>query len=125
MQTWDADLLARVDIRLGERKSNTIYSAELVKHGFVLCCPLAVDRLPFLDGKLVDGRGDAVVFTSANEVLGKVATRNIPVCTHLLEIAEVANHRVVRLGHDGEVGVAEFVGPFVVGVREDEGRYVA
>lgn len=65
------------------------------------------------------------MFTSADKVLGKVTTRNIPVCTHLLEIAEVANHRVVRLGHDGEVGVAEFVGPFVVGVREDEGRYVA
>lgn len=125
MQTWDADLLARVDIRLGERKSNTIYRAELVKHGLVLASPLAVGRLPFLDGKLVDVRGDAVVFTSADKVLGKVATRNIPVCTHLLEIAEVANHRVVRLGRDGEVGVAEFVGPFVVGIGEDEGCYVA
>lgn len=114
-----------MDIRLGEGKSNTIYSAELVKHGLVLRCPLAVDRLPFLDGKLVDVRGDAVVFTSTNEVLGKVATRNIPVCTHLLEIAEVANHRVVRLGRDGEVGVAEFVGPLVVGIGDNEGCYVA
>jgi hypothetical protein len=43
MQTGDADLLAGVHIRLGERKSNTIYSTKLVTHGLVLRCPLAVD----------------------------------------------------------------------------------
>lgn len=43
MQRGNADLLAGVHVRLGERKSNTIYSAKLVAHGLVLRCPLAVD----------------------------------------------------------------------------------
>lgn len=125
MQTGDTELLARVDIGMGERESNTIYRAELVEHGLVLLCPLAVDRIPFINGELIDVRGHTVVFASADKVLGKVATRNVPVSPQLLEMAEVTNYGFIRLRHDSEIGVAEFVGPFIIGIGEDEGRYIA
>lgn len=105
---------------LGECECYTVHGAELAQHGLVLLPPLVVDALPFLAGELVDIGGNAVVFSGAHEVFSKVAARNVPVRTQLMEMVEIAGHGLIRIGLDGVVGVAQLVGPFVVGVRKDE-----
>lgn len=55
------------------------------------------------------------MFACANEMLGEVATGDIPIRAKLLEGFHVAVFWNVRFGYDGEVRVAEFVGPFVGG----------
>jgi len=120
VEAWDTDLFAGLKMRLGQSESHTILGAELVEHGLVLTSPFIIDTLPFLPGKLVDVGGDAVVFASAHKVLGKVAARNIPVRTQLVEMIDIAHHGLVGLGLDREIRMAQLVGPFIVGIRQYE-----
>lgn len=112
MQTRDPHLWA---VRLGESQSDAV-AAKLVDQVIVLCLPLCVDGFPFLHSKFVDVGGDAVVFPSANKMLGKVAAGDIPICAQLVELFHIAHHWHVRFRGDGKVGVAEFIGPFVIGI---------
>ena len=89
----------------------------------MLGAPIAVDGLPFLNGEPVDSRGNTVMLACADEVLGEITSSNIPIGAQLLEVANVTNHGHIRLGLDSEICVAELVGPLIVGVGKDEGRF--
>lgn len=121
----DADLLARVEMRLRQGEGDPIHRAQLAEYRLVLDSPLAVDGLPFLAGELVDAGGHAVVLAGAHEVLGKVAARDIPVRTQLVETVDIAGRGHIGLRLDGEVRMPQLVGPFVVRARQNEGGGVA
>lgn len=55
------------------------------------------------------------MFARANEMLGEIATGDIPISAKLVEGFHVAVFWNIGFGDDGEVRVAEFVGPFVGG----------
>lgn len=57
-------------------------------------------------------------------MLGVVAAREVPVGAQLTTGGEVEDGGEVGERVDGEVGVAEDVGPFVVDVGDDNGWYL-
>lgn len=112
VQTRDPHLWV---VRLGESQSDAV-TAKLVDQGIVLRLPLCVNGFPLLHSKFVDVGGDAVVFPSANKMPGEVAAGVVPICAQLVEVVHIAHHWHVRFRRDGKIGVAELIGPFVIGI---------
>lgn len=75
--------------------------------------PFSVDSIPLGLGQLVNVRRDTVMFSSANEMLGKITLGNIPVDAQLAESLNAARVRLIRFWLDREVRVAQLFGPFV------------
>lgn len=61
------------------------------------------------------------MFACSNEVFGIVAPCQIPVCAQLAAGFQVKGFWEVGFWVDGEVCVAEFVGPFVIRRGDDDG----
>lgn len=118
MYTRDFDGFGGTHVGLGQAKN----SAELDIIGdncFQVLLPFILNGFPFLLGELVDHRGFSVVLPRANEMLGIVGARQVPVIPKLAECSRVRSLGDIWLWVNGEVGVSKFGRPFIVSLSQD------
>ena len=86
----------------------------------MVALPFEIDRVPLGLGQLVDVGRDTIMLPSADKVLGEIALSEVPVSPQLAERFDGVVVRRIRCRLDGEIGMSQFVGPLIIGVRQEE-----